>query len=168
MIYTRNIRDIIDKTEFIPRKLSQSETLKVYHRYYIPEDNLFFKVLDQVTIDNFLYYEIRDNQDHYSFICSPFEETVIYEMYVTDKYNIREIDNIINNKEYYMGYEIQYWFYYKQIDLDSDRYRKFNSFIDLNSLNTINPNKSYMIFAKEDIDNIYYDIKFVSKRRESK
>lgn len=158
---------MIEKTEYIPRKLSVNETLKVFHRYYIPDEDSMFKVLDQTTIDNFLYYEIRDSKDHYAFICSPNEDTEIYEMYKTDKYNIKEIDNIINNREAYMGYEILYWFYYKNIDLNSEKYKKFNSYIDINSLNSINPNKLYIIYAKED-NGIYYDIKFVNKRRESK
>lgn len=167
MIYSKLLEKVIEKTGSIPRKLVPCETLKAYRRYYIPEADLFFKVLDLVTINDFLYLEIRDNRDLYSMICSPSDDTTVYEMYVTDKYNLRETENIINTGESYMGYEIQYWFWYHKIDLNSERYKKFNSYIDITSLNTINPNKMYSVYANED-DGIYYDIRFVNKRRENR
>ena len=41
MIYYKSIRNMIEKTEYIPRKLSANETLKVFHRYYIPDEDRF-------------------------------------------------------------------------------------------------------------------------------
>lgn len=167
MIYYSKIANIVDDTGFIPRKLSPNEELLAYHKYYIPEENLLFKVLDMFVIDNYLYFEIRDSQDHYSIITSVPEECVVYEFYSNDKYNIKKMNNIINNGTYYNGYEILFWFYYNHIDFSKEKYKKFSPYIELNKLNTINPNKVYTIYAKEN-KGIYYDIKFIGKRRESK
>lgn len=163
MIYYPKIANIVDDTGFIPRKLAPNEELLAYRRYYIPEENLLFKVLDIFSINGYVYFEIRDSDDHYSIISPSQEDCTVYEFYPNDKYNIKKINNIINNGTYYNGYEILFWFYYNNIDFNDNRYKKFSPYIELRKLNTINPNKIYAIYASEN-KGVYYDIKFIGKK----
>ena len=75
------------------------------------------------------------------------------------KYSERDI---INSKLSLLGAEIKYWFYIHKIDLESEKYSGFSSYLDFRSTSKLMDDKYYVIFAEyvQDKD-IYRDCKIV-------
>ena len=156
MIYSNKLTDYILKTKNIPRLITCS-SIKKYNLYYSPYIDKIFRCIDIYEINNIKYYEVEfDKMRH----IIPFNSKD--EVYVIYNNKKRKVTNIFNNK-YYYGFEIIYWFVVNKIDLYSEEYRLFKTYIDNDrGNNQINPNEKYKVIYKKEKDR--YVVIFIKKK----
>lgn len=159
LIYPKCITDYMEKKGvlYVPRKLRCGEHLKLYRRYFQLFPELYFKVIDIYDVGNREYYSIK-YQDLNGETSYPVNKNT-YEMMI-DKNDISKLDNIINTKISYTGAEIKFWFYTHNIDLESEKYSGFWSFLFYGSKNEISDEKSYFVYSTLDNNGNYRKCKF--------
>lgn len=139
-IYPNELVDIIKQFNYIPRKLSINERLKLYHRYWIPDFGGMIKVKDICKVDKVDYYIIK-YKDNLS-ICFPHpldDYETSYEL-LHDYTDIHK-ENIINSGKAYSGAEIKYWFTINR----SRYYSKFLKYLTIGNKKLIQDNKKYFV-----------------------
>lgn len=158
-IYPEKLSNFIRNSDnnYIPRKLKTDERLRLYKRYWSLYSDDCFKVDKVYFIDSIEYYSVKYSNLLYGEISFPVDSDYIYELH-NDRNNIKDINNIINTKSSFLGSEIKYWFYINNIDLTSNKYSGFWSFLDPSSKSLISDNKYYFLYASYDND-IYKDCK---------
>lgn len=162
-LYPSNLENFITKynnVPYIPRKITNKEHLKMYHRYFDVVENHSFKVEKIYFVENTEYYDIKLPDKMFGVISFPLTQN-IYEL-IPDKNNIIS-KNIINENKSYKGYEIRYWFYINRSNLNIKEYDKFISFIDPSSKGCISDNKRYFVGIKND-GFVYVSMEKNSKR----
>jgi hypothetical protein len=107
-------------------------------------------------VDDIEYYSVKYPKSLFGEFSFPVNKNTC-ELYI-DKNNISSISNIINSNISYSGAEIRYWFFIKNIDLSSNAYNGFWSFIDPDSKSLISDDKFYFLKA------IYKDGKYIKCR----
>lgn len=163
-IYPKSIEECLESRQdkYIPRKLNKDEHLRLYKRYFQLFQNVYFKVIDVYNVEDIEYYTIRYHESLIGEISYPLDNSTTYEMMI-DKHEIANLDNMINVSHSYTGAEIKYWFYSHNIDLSSDQYIGFASFIISGSKNEISDDKYYYLKAIKD-NNIYRKCRCSSDR----
>ena len=159
-IYPPKVQKYARKKKFIIRRIKDNEHLKNYKRYWDNSSEMCFKVHQVYTVQDNEYYSVRFSGLLFSELCYPADVT--YEL-KPDVNNIAKRTNIINSRRSYTGAEIKYWFMIRQIDLNSEKYEGFVSFLDPTSKSVISDDKYYFINAKLK-NNIYSDCKIVLNR----
>ena len=172
MIYSPDLTEFIEKfcnEGYIPKKLKNDDHCKLYKRYYNLYDKNGYKVESIFEDDNGIeYYEIKYNKQYsgtgmmFGIKSYPVDEDTFelkYDGRGLQKYSERDI---INSKLSLLGAEIKYWFYIHKIDLESEKYSGFSSYLDFRSTSKLMDDKYYLIFAEyvQDKD-IYRDCKIV-------
>ena len=142
---------------YIPRKIKINEHLKKFKRYWSSFSDLYFKVEEIYFANDIEYYSVKYPNLLFGSISYPLNHEFTFELMI-DKNNIANMDNIINTKISLSGAEIKFWFFIKKIDMNSDKYSGFWSFIDPNSKSLISDDKYYFLYASYN-NEIYKDCK---------
>ena len=166
ILYPKSLEDYIKRNNFCPILLEKN-ILKLNTRYYNINSEEHYKVLDIYTCNDHKYYYVKGREHRYHNISDPVKGK-IYKLIEVKKKEYKDL-YIINNNKFYYGYEIIYWFWANNIDLESDIYCKFKSFVDCRSDNCISMNKRYKVLARKDpVQGVFYKIRFIlekAKRR---
>jgi hypothetical protein len=139
-IYPVELLNAVKQFNYIPRKLSKNEHLKLYHRYWIPDMGGIIKVKDIWREEKTEYYIVKYKGD--LSICFPYplnEYSGAYEL-LHDYDNIFKKE-IINDNNFYTGAEIKYWF----VVNSSKSHEKFGKYLTMNSKLSIQDNKKYKV-----------------------
>lgn len=156
-IYPKQLEELLEGTNYIPRKLKLGENLKQYHRYWSSFFDVFFKVMQIYHVEKTEYYSVKFPNLLFGEISFPVDYNYMYELMV-DYHNIKDIENIINHSESFTGAEIRYWFYINKINLNDPKYRAFYPFLNPESKSGILDDKHYFICATQ-INNAYTNCK---------
>lgn len=164
-LYPYNLGNFLvtSNDSFIPRKIKVNEHLYPYKRYFSIN---YFKVEESYTILGQEYYHVRYCDKLYGQISYPLNHEYTYEL-TKDKKNLKEISNLINNKTSYTGAEIKYWFFINGIDLDSDQYNGFLSFLDPHSKSMLSDDKRYFVSGVLE-NGVYKDCRCALDKRYNK
>lgn len=171
-IYPKELGMFIAKAryKYIPRKLKYDEHLRIFKRYWLGEDR-FVKVDQIYTVNGNEYYEYHSVKQADQFITGvttyPLNNDITHEL-IPNKVLINKIGNIINSNTAYSGAEIKFWFFSRKIDITSEKYNGFISYIDPNSLSLISDNKFYYVRASQDEKGNYYDCRVALDRSDWK
>ena len=163
-IYPSNIGGLVKRKHLIPRRLLHKEHLKQYKKYWVQEQ--YIKIEDVYTIEGNEYYCVQFPQDMFGQLSYPINSENSYELNADYK-KIRELDCIINTNKSYPGAEIKYWFHIKNIDLSSDQYKEFWSFLNPCSKNLISDDKFYFLYGSI-AQGRYYDCRICLDKNKSK
>lgn len=160
-IYPEKLREYIlseeSQIDYIPRHIKFNEHLRLYRRYWVKYfDDECIKVDEIYEIEGVEYYYVKHPNSLYDTITYPLDCNYTYELLI-DKKDIKNIDNIINTKISYTGAEIKYWFFIHNIDLSSEKYIGFWSFLNPNSKNVISDDKYYFVKSYEQENGIHID-----------
>lgn len=153
-IYPEKLKEYILSEEsmidYIPRHIKFKEHLRLYRRYWVNYfDDECIKVDQIYEVDGIEYYSVKCTNCLYETITYPLDCNYTYELMI-DKKDIKNIESIINTNISYTGAEIKYWFFMNKIDLSSEKYIGFWSFLNPNSKNLISDDKYY--FVKSVLD----------------
>ena len=160
-IYPEKLKEYIlseeSNIDYIPRHIKFNEHLRLYRRYFVTcfgDDCI--KVDEIYDVEGVEYYFVKYPNSLYGTISFPLDNNYTYELLI-DKKDIKNIDNIINTKVSYTGAEIKYWFFIHNIDLSSEKYIGFWSFLNPNSKNVISDDKYYFVKSIKEENGIYID-----------
>ena len=146
-IYPEKLEEFIKEGHnYIPRKLKFREHLKLFKRYWLCYSDSYLKVDQIYNIENVEYYSVKFPNSLFGQISYPLDEDSTFEL-MLDSNNVENVDNIINTKVSYSGAEIKFWFFIKNIDMNSEKYCGFWSFIEPNSKSVISDDKYYFLYA---------------------
>jgi len=148
-IYPNELVEIVRKFNYVPRRLSKNEHLKLYHRYWIPDMGGMIKVKDIWRIGKTEYYIVKYKGDLSICFSYPLDEySGTYEL-LHDYDNISKKE-IINDDNFYTGAEIKYWFVVNH----QKSHEKFGKFLTINSKLLIQDSKKYKVII--DKNNKYH------------
>ena len=157
ILYNKDIRN------YIPKKMSKLESLKLFHKYWSLADVAPFKVENIYNVEDTEYYSVKFiSTNKYGIISFPLDKYSSYEL-ISDRNDIKNAESIINVKNKYYGSEIKYWFFTHNIDFDNPKYNVLKSYIEIGGKNIISDNKLYFLKADIDKQGNYYNYRFISK-----
>lgn len=157
LIYPVKLAEFLQENNYIPRKIRYNEHLRMFRRYWIDYSDLFLKVDKIYNVAGDEYYSVRYRDNLYGEISYPLDHESTFEL-LLDKRGIKKLNNIINSPESFSGAEIKYWFFTHNINIKSDKYFGFLSYLDPNSKSLICDSKYYFVSA------IFKDDKYINCR----
>ena len=147
-IFPRELVNIIKKSHYIPRLLKHTEKLKFHHKYYLEEYGLC-NVIDIFKIDNTEYYTIICNGKKHICLSYPLNNDFTRNFELLIDYGKIAKDNIINNKKYYTGAEIRFWFIVNNLPIWMNGiYNEYMKYLCRNSKYSIIDNMKYRVAYK--------------------
>ena len=138
-IYPKELASYIQyNNKYIPRMISQNESLIQYHRYWIRELKEVFKLTGLANYFHVDYYFFEGKNTNQLYT-HPVPSNEFYELTINTD-NIQS-QNIINSKKMYKGYQIKYWFFKNWCKA----YQDYDKYLILDKSNTIQDNKDYYV-----------------------
>ena len=156
--YRKRQKDI----KFIPRRIKNTESLKIHHKYWLQDFDSMVKVEEMFYINDDIYYTVRDLLTGRYAAISVSENSINYEL-LTDYNNVIGTDEIVNTRISYTGAEIKAWFFYNG---QKDKFENFLPYLDYyDRIRTISDSKNYFVKGEYDKDVDKYTSARIALRR---